>query len=96
MMKRIETMKKLARKRLPSSVVDTTKHVSEIDELYELIELIREDVGAAENNLRESLWIIAALRISLAGVCGLIEKEGASPSDPLALKRDRRLKEIYQ
>ncbi|KAK7932900.1 hypothetical protein LTR80_011580 [Exophiala xenobiotica] len=92
MLKRIEGMKKLAREGLPSSVVD---HIPEIDELRELIELIRKDVGAFENELEESIRIFVTLRISLAGVCGLIE-EGASPSVPLSLERDRTLKEIYQ
>lgn len=91
MLKRIEGMKKLAREGLPSSVVD---HIPEIDELRELIELIRKDVGAFENELEESIRIFVTLRISLAGVCGLIE--GASPSVPLSLERDRTLKEIYQ
>jgi hypothetical protein len=96
MLKRIKAMKKLARKGLPSNVVDSKEHVSEIDELNELVELIRVDVEAVVNELRESFRLLVALRISLAGVPSLIEKEGASPSDPLALKWDRGLKEIHQ
>lgn len=97
MLKRIKAMKKLARKGLPISVLESSEeYVSTIDELNELIELIRKDVGVAENELRQSFWVIVALRISLAAVRGLLEEESSPPLGPLALRLDRGMKEIYQ